>query len=61
MVPSPKSEMLESAIRLILWRQFDGDVTLARLLPGDRSCVLEHGDGTKGVVPMTAVMMMEAA
>lgn len=54
------SELLATAIRLHLERHFKGEVILDRVLPGDQFCVLEHSNGTRGLVPVAAVVMMEA-
>lgn len=55
------TDLLESALRIILWRHFEGAITLERVLPGEHACILEHADGTRGLVPVASVVMMEAA
>lgn len=56
-----KTQILESALRLILWRQFEGDVVLDRVLPGEEFCIVVHADGTRGSIPVRSVVLMEAA
>lgn len=51
--------MLDTVLRLILWRQFEGSVFLGEILPGEKSCVLEHSNGVKGVVSVGSVFALE--
>lgn len=51
--------MLETVLRLILWRHFEGGVILGKILPGERSCVIEHANGVKGVVTIGSVFALE--
>jgi len=52
--------IVETVLRLVLKLHMPG-VALVRFMPASRSCLLEHGDGTVGAVPSSAVLALEMA
>ena len=48
---------LAQGLRVILTREFGRAIKLDRVLPGEQFCILEHSDGTRGVVSVASVIL----
>lgn len=48
----------ETFLRMHLADHFGGAMFLDRVLPGGESCLVEHEDGTRGVVATEAILSL---
>lgn len=48
--------LLESELRVALWRQFRGEVEMRGVSPDGQDCVVAHKNGLRGVLPVEAIV-----